>query len=309
MISVSVNMTSARKIRGDLAAYRAALGKLVENLVVQEGCLTARAAIKFTPPLTTGADGDTAKAGRVGAEAVERDIRSVIKPSDSALKAAVDPFYGDIDTFERWRARPLPKTSNSIIRKIHADEDVQRAFERAQALFKNLSPSRVLGGEGAIRQAHEAERKMYRGRITRNRGPSDSVIRSPFFADPRDIDAYIKKRQMMVGRMKSAWWRIIDRHGRGLMINGRVVNSGAKGLPRYVTRHVGDDASSVLRKTVKGPMFSIRNAIGNAMDVGTDAKTMQHVLNYRRTQRLADDPDKHLRRFTANWNRGNRTAS
>lgn len=309
MISVSVNMTSGRKIRGDLAAYRVALNKLVENLVVQEGCLTARAAIKFTPPLTTGSDGDTANAGRVGAVAVDRDVRAVVKPGDSSLKAAVDPFYGDIDTFEKWRARPIPKTSNIIIRKIHADEDVQRAFDRAVAFFKNLAPSRFLGGEGAIRQAHEAERKAYRGRITRNRGPSDAVRRSPFFADPRDIDAYVKKRQMMVGRMKSAWWRIIDLHGRGLMINGRLVNSGAKGLPRYVTRHSSDDATSVLRKSPRGPSFSIRNAIGNAMDVGTDAKTMEHVLTYRRNQRLADDPDKHLRRFTANWNRGNRTAS
>lgn len=310
MISLSVQMHPPRKLRGDLAAYKVALGRLVENLVVQEGCLTARAAIMFTPPLTSGSDGHTAKAGRQGEEAVERDIRSVIKPIDDSLKSSVDPFYGDLDAFDRWRKKPIPKTSNSIIKKIHADADIQRGFERARNLFKNLAPARMLGGESGLRAAHEAERKTYRGRITRNRGPSDSVVRSPFFADTRDLDSYIKRRKLMVGKMKAGWYEIIDRHGRGLMINGRVVNSGLKGLPKYVTRHgKGGEGTSALRRRASGPAFSIRNAIGDAMGVGTSANTMNHVLQYRRMQVAQSDPNKHIRRFTANWQRGLRASS
>ena len=302
MITFAVRVNE-RKVRGDLIQFREYLGVTVGNILKQEGCLTARAALKYAPPLVVGGGkGDTPEAGRTGAKAINKDVRSVFAAPGTTLSSVfANAGMSPRAAFNVWRNRPLGNVS-SLSKRIHSDGDADRAFRKAANLYQDKpSLSKPINNAGQMRLIHEGQRKD--GRIVRAGGPSKEIKRHPFIAKESLIRQYVNKRALEVGKLKAGWWAVIDRHGRGLNIVGRIVDAGAKGLPKYITRHRFTGTMS-LQLSGNSKKMSIVNPIGDNDQAGTRASTFNLVVAHRLAALSKRPYQDYANRIVRNWNNG-----
>jgi hypothetical protein len=303
-VKIVLNVDSQKKILGDLDEYQKHVNKLTKELLRQEACLVARAAMKFGPPMPVGAPskGDTAKAGKQGEMAVKRDISSIVRDKKNSLSASVNVANGSYAEFLEWQNAPIKGHLGNIMMRIHQDSNSERAFQAAKNLMSGSIDRPLLNSPGEIRNPHKLQLAQYRGRITRNRGPSQDIKRSPYYASGGDIKTYIKSRQKMVGKLKAGWYAIQKKIGK-VSIRGLDVIAGQKGLPKYITRHTLSGLGAVT-ESGSGVNFKIRidNKIGDAQGAATEARTMDKVLKYRSDQIKSRPPQKLIDRMCRNWN-------
>lgn len=301
MITFDINVRSS-KIRGDLNQFTEYMNKLTGQLLRQEACLTARAALKYAPPLVPGGgQGDKAAAGRTGEKAVDKDVRAIFAPKGATLPAVFSASAtNQRSAFAAWRKRPFMSSSSTILSKIYYDYDEERAFRKARNLLgKRSDQSKALNNMGQMRLVHEGQRKN--GRVVREGRPSKQIKRYPYIAQESLIRQYVKRRALQVGKLKSGWWEIISNYGRGLVIFGRTVDSGAKGLPKYITRHRGNgllDAS--LAGRVK--KITITNTVGDNDGAGLRTKTAALVIAERNGAISKRPYQVYADRLVRNWN-------
>lgn len=301
MIEFTVKVDDKR-VKGDLRGFRLFLDKLVNDVMKQEACLTARAALKYAPPLVIGGGkGDTAAAGKMGERAIDKDVRAIFAPPGATLPAvfAKGTASGAKAAFVKWRSKPY-RGGSTLLTKIHTDPDESRAFAKANNLFGGKpSRSKEINNTGQMRVIHEGQRKN--GRVVREGRPSREIKRYPYIVKDALIKRYVKERAKMVGQLKSGWWEIISKHGRGLVIMGRTVDAGAKGLPKYITRHSGN---GILAAALGGSSkrITITNSIGDNDGAGLRTKTLALVLAHR-TAAIAKRPYQYYAdRMVRNWN-------
>lgn len=312
MISISARLeNSPRRVAGDVKLYTEYLGRLTHNCVRHEAALCAVGFLRFTPPFKIReTSGEKGKSGlgkddeSVGNIAAELDIRSIFKPTDSNLAGAVDPLYGSMDAFMRWKRQRMPNNSNSIMVAIWKDANVERAYSKARNLFKNRDRSRLIDSAAQMRTIHDAQRRAFRGRIRRHNGPTPDVRRSPYLTEAANINKYVELRQRQVGWLKSAWAKVIKSIGM-VELNGRMVNpGGGTYLSRWITRHGagggGHVASDFARKRIK-----ISNLAGDNDGVSTTAEVIQTVVNWRNHNLNARNPyQKEVDKSVRLWNAG-----
>jgi len=295
-----------QRVGASMFGFKDYLQRLTRDMLKQEAALCARQFMKYSPPIPYGGgDSDTKPGKKQGFIAVERDIRSVIVPRDSNLAASVDDVYGGLDSFNKWKAKQLRGNVGSIIRDIHDDNNIPRAFQAAKNLFsKHVAGDRLLGSAGLDRP-HKKQRQMYRGRITRNRGPSDDVKKQKYFADPVALDDYIKKKQDMVGKLNSGWWSVIQRVGT-VHIRGMDVTSARKDMPVWIKKHniPGQVIISSRDGGIRYESITIVNPIGDIMGVATDANTKTRVIIKRMNQIASRPYEKILRRSISEFTSG-----
>ena len=108
---------------------------------------------------------------------------------------------------------------------------------------------------------------------------------------------------LQVGKLKSGWWEIIKTHGSNLVIFGRVVNAGAKGLPKYISRHGGN---GVLTKALGGntKRVTARNLIGDSDGAGLRTNTFNLVIRDRQAAIAKRPYQVYANRIVRNWNNG-----
>jgi hypothetical protein len=207
----------------------------------------------------------------------------MIAPKDFNLAASVDKVYGDITSFQKWKSKRLKGNVGSIIMAIHADTNVDRAYQKAQNLYSGSTGLRNLGSPSAMAGPHKSQRASYRGRITRHRGPSADIKAKPYFAEAADIDDYIKKRQMMVGKMSAGWWTVLQRIGK-VQLRGMLVNSGIKNLSaQWIKRHntPGYVNQTNMQNNSPAKSISIVNLMGDTLGVATESRTKEQVVIHR----------------------------
>lgn len=310
-IYIVVKEERIRKFRLQLNLFEAYIRSLRGDLLRQEAALTALEFINRTSPIRPEADRSNAGlydgARQTGERAVERDIRSIFKPTDFMLAGAVDPTYGSLDAFQRWKRKPLPKGSNEVIRRIYNAQDETKAFEFARRFMSNRAYSRGLADEGAMEAIHERERQRSRlkGRITRGGGPSSDIKGPPYrpyFADANHIDRYIKKRQKMVGTAKAGWWEVIRSIGQ-VKINGRVQQPTGTRVLKWIKRNAKGTGS--FRRDPAAKRVTIINSLGNINGIAVESNTVQEVINSRNA-RLNANPylQRELDRAVRMWNKG-----
>lgn len=289
------------KVRGDLAKFRDYLGTITGNLLKQEACLTARAALKYAPPLVeAGGKGDTPAAGKMGERAIDKDVRSIFAPRESTLQAVfAGGDAGSKSAFRKWKDQPVVSNSR-LINSIHADGDTDRAYKRAYNIYGDgKSKARPVNNAGQMRLIHDGQRR--KGRVVREGGPSSDIKRNPYVVKDSLIKQYVKRRALAVGRLKSGWWEIISTHGRGLNIFGRIVDAGAKGLPKYITRHKGP-GTLIAQLGGLTKRVSIKNAIGDNDGAGLRAKTFALVVAHRNAAIAKRPYQVYANRIVRNWN-------
>jgi len=292
------------KVRGDLTRFRKYLGKLTVDVMKQEACLTARAALKYAPPLVAaGGKGDTAGAGKMGERAIDKDVRSIFAAPGSTLPAvfAKGGLAGTRAAFNKWKSKPFLSSSSTLLSKIYYDPDPDRSYQKAKNLFANKpSRSKAINNTGQMRVIHNGQRKD--GRVLREGRPSKEIKRYPYIVKDSLIKQYVKLRSLQVGKLKSGWWEIISTHGRSLNIFGRTVDAGAKGLPKYITRHKGPGTLSAniggYTKTI-----TITNRIGDNDGAGLRTKTYNLVVAHRQAAIAKRPYQQYASKIVSNWNR------
>jgi hypothetical protein len=314
---IALNLVPRKtRILGDFAEFKSYLRTLRGDLLKQEACLTARAAIKFTPPVigtrdgkprTGGGEGDKARGGEWGMRAVDKDIRSIFAPPGSTLSSIFAGNRYSRSHFAAWRSKNAPKNGPEFFQTLHsADED--KSWEQAKNLYAG-KPTRHKTADniGQMATLHRKERR--KGIIVRAGGPSPEVRAYPHIVKNALINKYIKLRQRAVGKMKAGWWKILNTYGRNLTIFGRTVNSGIKGLPAYITRHNMNTGSMLTVNTDRFGRIVITNSIGDAEGASMNNATAAFVIRYRQDQIAQRPPQVYVNRLVRNWNRMNRPSA
>lgn len=294
-------------MRADWSRFTRTMGALTESILMQESCLTARAALKYAPPLVaSGGKGDTAAAGKMGERAIDKDVRSIFAAPGSTLPAvfAGSGLGGTRAAFTAWRKKPFITSSSTLLTKIYYDADPDRAYEKAKNIFANKpNRSKHISNVGQIKIIHNGQRKN--GRVLREGRPSKEIKRYPYIVKENVIKKYIKRRALEIGKLKSAWWEIISKHGAGLVIFGRTVDAGAKGLPKYITRHSGSHGTLTKQFGMNRPIKKvvITNRIGDNDGAGLRTKTFALVVQHR-INAIAKRPyQQYADKLVRNWNR------
>jgi hypothetical protein len=278
-LNVIINRNLLEGLQRKFADFKKETRQIVEDVLKEESCLTAREAMVYTPPMIlAGGKGDTDKARVVGDNAVEQDILSVVSYENKALSAAVGPS-GNSRKFSDWKSGKRPKKPG-IIQKIFDDSNFTRAYDKAKQLLAKNTKLMVYTTQAQIRQEHNAKRQQYRGRIRKNGGGKGI----PALANPKQLQEYIKKRKERVGWMKSGWLDAIRKIGPAT-INGMPKNFGVKDLPQYITRHsngFGQVGIEMTTGTGGRSAIVIKNSIGNIFKVADEARTYFKVIQARK---------------------------
>ena len=277
-LKVQINRNLLEGLQRSFADYKKETRQIVEDVLKEEACQTARAAMVYTPPMIlAGGKGDTDKARVVGDNAVMQDILSVVSFENKALSSAVGP-NGNINKFSTWKNGLRPKKPG-IIQKIYDDENFGRAYNKAKQLLSHNTKLDILRNTAQIKKIHDTKRAMYKGRIRKNGGGKGI----PALANPAQLKDYIKKRQERVGWMKSGWYDAIKKIGPAT-INGMPKNFGLKDLPQFITRHVngfGQVNIQMTSGTGGRSAIVIKNSIGNIFGVAYQANTYLKVISAR----------------------------
>lgn len=287
-IEIKVNRTLASTLAKSFSDFGAYTRQLTEDLVKEEGALTCREAINYSPPLDgfKGGKGDKKIAERWGNWAVANDVLMVVTEDSKSAAAAVNSRSGAFDKYVAWRNGKPPKSSG-VMYALWKDTNVQRSFARAKVLLRKFNGSRnhqVLN-EPTLQARHERIRKLYRGRIRKNNNKMPIMgFSEPYaFAPVKVIKDYIKKRQQRVGWMKAGWVVAIHKLGKP-KINGMEKGFGLRKLPTWVTRHSANHGSVGLNKyqtNSNNILLTVRNDLGNIFGVGYLAGTKRYVMGVR----------------------------
>lgn len=303
MITFGIRVKENR-VKGDLGKFREYLAKMTGDLLKQEGCLTARAALIYSPPIVAdGGKGDKAEAAKYGEKAIAMDVNAIFAPYGSTLQSVFrGGRQGNMEDFLSWREKPLRASSSLLLKKIHEDSNVERAFKRAGQIYIGKEDRvRKVSNIGQMSTIHKSQRKN--GRVVREGRPSKEIKRYPYITKQSLINRYVKLRSRAVGKLKSGWYSIINNYGRNLTIFGRTVDAGAKGLPKYITRFKGP-GTLVLRKAGgNSQKLTITNAIGDNDGTGMRSGTEKEVRKHRRKAIEKRPYEQYAGRIVRNWNR------
>jgi hypothetical protein len=284
VVSRNLTETLSRSFKG-FAAYTR---QLTEDLVKEEGALTCREAIIYSPPLdgASGGKGDKKPAERWGNWAVANDILTIVTEDSKSAATAVNAKSGAFEKFVKWK-QGKPPQSSGIIMKLWEDQDVRRSFARARALLRKFDGSRnhqVLDAS-RLEARHNQVRNLYKGRIRKTTKGKQLMGASLeyAFAPGKVIKDYIKKRQQRVGWMKAGWVAAIHKIGKP-KINGIDKSFGLRKLPAWITRHnaahgfVGLNTYQTISNNV---LMTVRNDLGDIFGVGYLAGTKRRVMGVR----------------------------
>lgn len=295
-ISVAIAPSSLQRVAATIGGVRSYLERFTRDVLYQESALAARAFMKFTPPIPKGGGmGDTPKAKKQGEIAIDRDVRSFVRERAVGLQGlgAIVRMGEAIgyQAFLDWKTAGSALIKHPILRKIHADQDIERSWKK----FKNLTnkaakPSGEMGrpikSQGELGQIHSKLKGQYKGRITQRGGPGATLRRYPYLMKETRIAAYIKDRQTHVGTMSHYWWQVLLKVPM-IRIRGIDAYSGRKGVPAwikrspFVSRAPGEFIDNTGRKVTGSSSVTIRNNIGDIFGVAREARTKEKVTQYR----------------------------
>jgi len=288
VITVNRNLhAQLTKVYADFGAYTK---QMSIDLVKEEGALTCRAAIDFSPPLNgkLGGKGDKKIAQHWGDWAVANDVLTVVGEDSKTLASAMGSKKNSLAKFTKWRMGKPPKTQG-LASKIWQDTNPERAFKRAQNLFGRFGGRRIgiIENDSALKARHDRIRKMYKGRIRKNGGrdPITGQVKGeqPHFASIQIIERYIKTRQLRVGFMKAGWISAINKIGTP-KINGVEKKFGLRKMPTWVSRHPAGHGSAglnIFNGAANDVHLVVRNDLGNIFGVGYLAGTRRFVIGVR----------------------------
>lgn len=314
-ISLQISQRMADRLKGDIRLFESYLQQLSGELMKQEAGLTALAAIKFQAPIPSSGgrasgDGLGVAAKKQGEVAVERDIRKIFRSADVNARPQVLAFAGSMENFIAWKSQPFGLRSDTL-RKIHADGDVVRAFDRIRKFIgpkadeeASLVQRRTYVGPGEMRGLHDEQRRIYRGRLYKHGGPTREVKMSPYVIQESAIKRYVKERQKRVGWMKAGWAKVIERIGM-VNVNGRKFRPAGGKVPMWVKRHAGGGGGRLnLDFTASRKRVQILNESGNVDGIALSWDVARKVIDFRNVSISSRPYQSDMDKAVSLWNQG-----
>lgn len=200
-----------------LAIYKMVMRKSSEEIVKQQSRLFAQDMCDFTPPFSGsqpsirkgGEGGFGNKAKKKGQDAVSRDVRKIFAPLAQAPATGV-AAAGNLGILSAWigaKAKlPPPHYPDYIFKMVEQGRILGQGeweyFKRTEAK-KGTPKTRFLMGTtvGSIQSIHEARRGKPSYKVSKT-SKSETV----YVDNWKPVEAYIKRVQQRVGKLKSGWY-------------------------------------------------------------------------------------------------------
>lgn len=229
------------------------------EIVKQQSRLFAQDMCDFTPPFSGsqpsirkgGEGGFGNKARNKGRDAVSRDVRKIFAPIAQAPAAGV-AASGNVGILSAWigaKAKlPPPHYPDYIFKMVEQGRILGQGeweyFKRIESK-KGTPKTRFLMGTttGAIQTIHEQRRGKPSYKVYET-SKSEKV----YVDNWKPVDAYIKRVQQRVGKLKSGWYYAGLKLGR-MPTSAWIMNQGA-GTSIYVAKLGGHDPTIKLGSTV-----------------------------------------------------------
>lgn len=308
---------SARALSMDLKEFALGCGQLLESILKEEACLTARMAMKFAPPMSAppkkgreqdgrfkagggaGGDGDKPDSAKWGNVAVQTAINATVMRVDESLMASTSDF-SNVNDYIKWRQSNGPESVRTLwLSEILRGEDYQKQYTRLKAIFQNRNSVHRPLDAGGLASWHKKIKRTFGHKFYYRQGfwSWSSQQENQRFTDESTLRSYVEEAVKRVGWTKSGWVQCIKQIGPVKMTSkkypmGKEKVFGLAGLPKYITRHTGYGKSHV---NVPSPIDNkatsaeyrivIVNLVGNAGGNATKAETFDKVLQARRNVR------------------------
>lgn len=301
MVKVEIVPKSYAEFKTTLEDIARMLGVAEKDVAKKQAALICEDMARFTPPLVKGGGQGLSKAAQTAGDgAVAGDIRKMfVAVGDrniSSQKAIVFRTLAHAtQTNNRAMFDKVVRRSSleslrisPIMTKILNDPNYDRAFLKARN-YLNRVPLKVneYGLEYAtdLRAHHNRIKAKFGGRMKRGQKLGEPRL---LVESKKDLDDYIKERQVAVGKTKAAWLRALMGLPMPSGKNGPINYGADLRKASYIARHAGAGGYSRAIETAKDYMITIGNLMGNVNAIADEANTMALALGNRDRQMKAD---------------------
>ena len=301
MVKVKIEPRSLAEFNATLTRVAQGVGMDCQSMLCKQAMLLCQDLATFTPPMPLGGgQGLSNSAKKAGENAVAGDIRKIfIAVGDRNINSQRAIVFRSLahatQTNNRGQFDKIIKKStiqqlrmSPIMTKILNDRDYDRAFLKAKNYLNRVPVSANEYGLDYVqdlRTHHNRIKAKFGGRIKRGQrlGVPRMLVESK-----QDLDAYIKERQVAVGKSKAGWLRALTMIPKPQRANVASGNFGAKLRDTmWVARHGGQGIATSAFSATQG-FVEIKNMLGNINFIADGAGTLALALGNRDKQMKAD---------------------
>lgn len=308
-----------------LKQFSQGTGDSLVDVFLEQGALCCRDSMIFTPPIVkAGGDGMSDDARKIGGLAIQKDVKSLMVGERSG---SVRAQRGRL--FKKLGSASFTNNSSKFWKLAADNSDLfagnglwtrmfgqgfgsEKGFKKLKNYFGKIGQQEAsdifnkptVDSTEQVRQIHETARKRFGGRIIKNGGPGMDFWQRTVVKD-QVLEAYIKERIKMVGKIKSGWVDTLNKlpKPKNLMGARSRKNAGRSQIPLWIKRHAKSDGYVVMsRREVANLVFELTlgNRIGDLDFVASDADVKNLVYGNRVKQmpaQLAALLQAHTERF------------
>ena len=296
-VKISIEPKSLAQFVEACRQFAAGTKITMRDAVLEQAMLACQDAANFTPPLAKGGGkGLSPGAKKAGMNAVAGDISKIfVAANDSSARGVAGNLVnqlafsvktGDFGTFQRLTdGGKLTGMlgQRSVLAKIAADANKQRAFAKAKNFLARANPIKSeYGTQGFVRDLrpiHDQIKGRFGGRIKRGQR---AVTTKLLVQDKSELKEYIERRQRMVGAVKSGWAKALAGLPRPKDMNGQQGEPGAElRKAAWITSHSSVAGTNRTNFTDNVCEVTVTNLIGNINGIADEAGVLGLVYGNR----------------------------
>ena len=294
---VSIEPKSLAEFVEACRQFSVGAGIAMRDAVLEQGMLACQDAAKFTPPLPRGGgNGLSPGAKKAGLGAVAGDISKIfVSANDASARGVAGNLVnqiafavksGDFGTFTRLTDGGRLSGmlgQRSILSKIAADADKQRAFAKAKNFLNRANPIKSeYGTQGFVRDLrpiHDQVKGRFGGRLKKGQRAVSAKL---LVQDKSELKEYIERRQQMVGAIKSGWARALQGLPRLTVSNGQQGEPGAElRKAAWINLHTSVAGNNRTNFTDNTAEVFVNNTLGNINGIADEAGVLGMVYGNR----------------------------
>jgi hypothetical protein len=306
MIQGGIVPRSRDEFMAAIKAFSQGTGDGMRDVFLEQGALCCRDSMIFTPPIVkAGGDGMSKEAKFAGELAIQKDVKSVMVGERSGStrarrgrlfrKLGSASFTNNPAKFWKLAADNSELfAGNGLWSRMFGNGfGTEKGFNKLKNYFgkigreeaSNIFNRPIVESREQVRQIHETARKRFGGRIVKNGGPGIEFWQRAVVKDGV-LEAYIKERIKMVGRIKAGWVDTLNKLPKPTNLSGPASrkNSGRSQIPLWIKRHAKSDGYVQMSMRQADQLIidiTLGNRIGDTDFIATDADTKNLVYGNR----------------------------
>ena len=330
MMQGSIVPRSRDEFVAAIEAFSKGSGDGMKDVFLEQGALCCRDSMIFTPPIVkAGGDGMSKDAKKFGELAITRDVKSVmVGEREGSVRAQRGRLFRKLGSASYtnnpakfWKLASAGSdlfAGNGLWERMFGNGfGTQKGFNKLKNYFgkigqqeaSNIFNKPTVESREEVRQIHETARKRFGGRIIKNGGPGIEFWQRTIVKD-EVLNAYIKYRQQMVGRIKAGWVDTLNKLPKPTNLSGPASrkNSGRSQIPLWIKRHAKSDGYVQMSVRQVGELIinlTLGNRIGDTDFIATDADTKNLVYG-NRVKQMPAMLENMLQKQKEKFNRGKR---